>query len=48
MTNVSEKHAVRKARTLTTRIKTVDSNQVIEQTCLYQTPSVKVAHAILI
>ncbi len=46
MTNSSEKRAARKARTLTTRIKTVDSNQVIMQMRSHRTSSVRVADAI--
>jgi hypothetical protein len=45
-TNASEKHAERRAHTSTTRIKTVDSNQVIVQTHRHRTLSVRVAHAI--
>jgi hypothetical protein len=45
-TNASEKHAVRRAHTSITRIKTVDSNQVIVQTHRHRTLSVRVAHAI--
>jgi hypothetical protein len=44
--NVSEKYAAKRAPTLITHIRTVDSNQVIVQIHRHRTSSVRVAHAI--
>jgi hypothetical protein len=44
--NVSEKHAVKRAPTLITHIRIVDSNQVIVQMHRHRTSSARLAHAI--